>query len=244
MTARLFIEPERLTGESLMVDGPAYKHLVRVLRVQVGDVLGVFDGLGNEIEAEILSIERQSLSLRLGTRRTIHAPATRITLLQVLPRADRMELIVQKTTELGVTTIVPVITARASLDANQVVAKLERWRTIAREAARQCGRADVPRIDDPLDLEEVARSVATPGAVRLVLWESENQRSLTRSIPECCRDIVLLIGPEGGFSPEEVTRVALQGFVSVGLGPRILRTETAAIVAVALCQAATGGLDS
>jgi 16S rRNA (uracil1498-N3)-methyltransferase len=243
MTARLFIEPERLTGETLTVDGPAYKHLVRVLRVQIGDVLGVFDGLGNEIDAEVLSIERQTIMLRLGVRRTIPAPATRITLLQVLPRADRMELIVQKTTELGVTAIVPVVTARASLDAEQASGKLERWRTIAREAARQCGRADVPRIDKPLGLDEAARNVA-PGSVRLVLWESENQRSLSRSIPEGCRDIVLLIGPEGGFSPDDVTRVAGLGFVSVGLGPRILRAETAAIVAVALCQATTGGLDS
>lgn len=244
MTARIFIEPERLTGETLTVDGTAHKHLVRVLRVQAGDTLGVFDGLGNEIEAEVLSIDRQSLSLRLGTRKAIPAPATRITLLQVLPRADRMELIVQKTTELGVTTIVPVVTARASLDAGQASGKLERWRTIAREAARQCGRADFPRIDEPLGLDEAARNVATTEAVRLVLWESENQRSLSRSIPEGCRDIVLLIGPEGGFSPDDVARVAGLGFISVGLGPRILRTETAAIVAVALSQAATGGLEA
>jgi len=244
MTARLFIEPERLTGDSLTVDGPGFKHLVRVLRVQVGDVLGVFDGLGNEIDAEVLSIDRQSLRCKLGARRTIPAPATRITLLQVMPRPDRMELIVQKTTELGVTAIVPVITVRASLDAEQTAGKLERWRTIAREAARQCGRADVPQIAEAQTLAQAASSVATPEAMRLVLWESEQHRSFMHAVPEGCREIVLLVGPEGGFSPDEVALVGKHGFASVGLGPRILRTETAAIVAVTLAQAATGGLDS
>jgi 16S rRNA (uracil1498-N3)-methyltransferase len=236
---RVFVPSEQLSGERVVLEGEAHRHLAKVLRLEAGHTLVIFDGGGTEIDARVLSVGPRTIELVLGDRRAVSLAAASITLLQAVPKGDRMDLIVQKATELGVAQIVPVVAGRSVVRPSSM--RSRRWQTIAQEAARQSGRADVPQVTEPLLLAEaVAR--ATTGA-RFVLWEEEHGQSLRRGLEGGAREVTLLIGPEGGLAVEEVVEARTHGFVPVGLGPRILRVETAAIVAVALVQAAAGGLD-
>jgi 16S rRNA (uracil1498-N3)-methyltransferase len=239
---RLFVPPERLAGSRVTLTGDEHRHLGRVLRARPGMAVTLFDGAGGEVAARVERVGRDETELALGERRTPAAPpATPITLLTAVPRGARMDLLVQKTCELGVARIVPLVTERS-------VVRPEpgrrgsgvRWETVAREAARQCGRADLPIVDAPATL---AAALGLPGlpARRLVLWERLSGRSL-RSTLGAPAPTALLVGPEGGFAPGEVAAAEAAGFVPVALGPRILRVETAAIVAVALVAEANGDL--
>jgi 16S rRNA (uracil1498-N3)-methyltransferase len=249
--ARLFVPPERLGDERVTLEGEPHRYLARVLRLHGGDAVTVFDGAGNEIEASIESITAASTVLRLGLRRAGVVPGRPVLLLQAVPKADRMDLLVQKTTELGVARICPVVTERSVVQAGRGSAgrgdnRLRRWRLIAQEAARQCGRADLPIIDEPRSLGE-ALALTPAGCVRFFAWEQASgdaralplRRALSGDEPA----VALLVGPEGGFTDAEAQAAREAGFVAVGLGQRILRSETAGIVAVALAQAALGALD-
>jgi 16S rRNA (uracil1498-N3)-methyltransferase len=245
---RLFVPAERLAGLGLTITGDDYRYLARVLRSRVGDRVALFDGAGTEVEAEVTRVGKQDADLTLGARRAVPtgADAVAITLLVVVPRGERMDLVVQKTTELGVARIVPVTTGRSV--ARPEAKQRARWERIARESARQCGRADVPRIDAPLTLDEALADRELPAA-RFALWEGEQARSLRAVLAAAFTPghqnpaTALLVGPEGGFSSDEIGAARAAGFDPVGVGPRILRVETAAIVAVTLTQSAAGGLD-
>jgi 16S rRNA (uracil1498-N3)-methyltransferase len=248
---RLFVPAERLGGARLTIEGDDHRYLARVLRARPGDRLAVFDGAGTEIDAEITRVGPRDAELALGGRRTVSssAAAVAVTLLVAVPRGERMDLLVQKTTELGVARIVPVVAGRSV--ARPEAKARARWEKIAREAARQCGRADVPRVDAPAALAAALADAELPG-LRFALWEGEHGRALRAALADAYGATAagvarpataLLIGPEGGFDPTEIEEARVAGFVPVGLGPRILRVETAAIAAVTLVQAAAGGLD-
>lgn len=241
---RLFVPVERLGGPRLTLTGPEHRHVGRVLRARPGDALTLFDGAGGEVEAKVVRVERTETELALGARRAVAGPAVPLTLLCAVPRGPRMDLLVQKTSELGVARIVPVVTERsvARPDAEGADGKRARWEKIAREAARQCGRADLPIVDPPVAL---AAALSAPGlpARCLALFEGEKTLSLRAALegrePAAT---ALLVGPEGGFAPAELAVARAAGFEAVGLGDRILRVETAAIVAVALVASAYGML--
>jgi 16S rRNA (uracil1498-N3)-methyltransferase len=236
---RLFVPAEQLSGDSVELGGEAYRHLCRVLRSRVGDELVLFDGRGTEIDGRVSGIDGRRVTVVLGARRQLATAAAAITLVQALPRGERMDLIVQKTTELGVARIIPVVGERSV--AHPPASRARRWQTIAEEAARQCGRADVPEILAPTSFAGGLELAGCP--TRLVLWEDERQLSMRSALPPEGGALALLVGPEGGLAPGEVEQARAAGFTTVGLGPRILRVETAAIVAVALAQSAAGGLD-
>jgi 16S rRNA (uracil1498-N3)-methyltransferase len=239
---RVFVPAQLLDGGRVTLDRPASKHLVKVLRLQAGAEVSVFDGCGTEIEGRIVRASAAGVELALGQRHRVPLPLESITLLQSVPRGDRMDVIVQKTTELGVTRIVPVTSARGMV--KPPPSKIRRWRVIAQEAARQSGRADVPHVADPVALNVALAGAATAGGTRLLLWEEERALPLRQALVQMpLVSVTLLVGPEGGFSVEEAESARAQGFRAVGLGPRILRVETAALVAVALTQSALGGLD-
>ena len=238
---RLYVSPEKLQSARASLDEAAHRHLVKVLRLEVGASLQLFDGRGAAVDATIVSLGKASVDVELGQRHVLPAPTCTITLLQSVPRVERMDFIVQKTTELGVARIVPVHTEFSMV--KPPPGRNRRWRTIAEEAARQSGRADVPAIDECAELGAALAQLSGQEGARLLLWEDEQKRSFRRALADGPRSVVLLVGPEGGFSPAEVAAASSAGFVSTSLGPRILRTETAAIVAVALAQAAAGGLD-
>jgi 16S rRNA (uracil1498-N3)-methyltransferase len=240
---RLFVPGERLAGARLTLTGPEHRHIGLVLRARPGDALTLFDGAGGEVEAEVIRVERTETELALGARRAVAGPAVAVTLLCAVPRGPRMDLLVQKTSELGVARIVPVVTERSVARPDGEAAKRARWEKIAREAARQCGRADLPIVDPPVGLAEALAAPALP-ARRLALFEGERSRSLRAALAGTePAPTALLIGPEGGFAPAELGVARGAGFEAVGLGQRILRVETAAIVALALVAAAYGMLD-
>jgi len=240
---RLYVPAERLAGARLVLDGDDHQHVARVLRGEAGERLTLFDGAGTEVDAEIVRVGKRDTELTLGARRPGAATAApvAVTLLVAAPRGERMDLVLQKATELGVARIVPVVTERSV--ARPEPTRRERWEKIAREAARQCGRADVPRVEPPLELEAALAAPDLP-ARRFALWEGERARSLRARLAEApAAPVALLVGPEGGFPAGEIAAAEAAGFVPVTLGPRVLRVETAAIVAVALAVAAAGGLD-
>ena len=239
---RVFIPAQLLDHERVTLDRIASRHLVKVLRLQAGAEVCVFDGCGTEIEGRIVRASAAGVEVALGARHRVALPLASITLLQSVPRGDRMDFIVQKTTELGVTRIIPVLSARGMV--KPPPGKTRRWRTIAQEAARQSGRADVPEVAEVTALDAALAGAAEAGGTRLVLWEEERALPLRQIFAQApLLPVTLLIGPEGGLSQEEVASARTQGFRTVGLGPRILRVETAALVAVALTQSAVGGLD-
>jgi 16S rRNA (uracil1498-N3)-methyltransferase len=238
--ARLFVPVDKLRGDRVTLGVAAHRHLIKVLRLVPGAVIQVFDGAGLEIDARIAAAGKASVELALGERRRIPAPACAITLLVSPPRGERMDLIVQKTTELGVGSILPVATEHCMVKPGPH--QQQRWQAIAEEAARQSGRADVPPIAEPATLALALASPALPATRRYLLWECEHACALPHALADGPRQVVLLVGPEGGFAEAEVGLAREAGFSSVGLGPRILRSETAAIAAVALAQAAAGGL--
>jgi 16S rRNA (uracil1498-N3)-methyltransferase len=185
-------------------------------------------------------VGRNTVTLILGARRQLPLPKATLTLFQSPPKNDRMEYIVQKTTELGVSRIVPILTSQGVMKPS--AERCARWRTIAMEAARQCGRAEVPTIDEVLPLELALSTFTTP-ARRILLWEEERKQSIREMLADSPSQVALMVGPEGGWSETEVHRCRAAGFNPTTMGHLILRADTAAIVAVALVQAAAGGLD-
>ena len=227
--------------ETELADDAAH-HVLKVLRLRVGDPLVLFDGRGADFAAEIVSCTRSRVRVRVLEERSgvVESPL-RITLVQAVSRTDRMDWTVQKATELGVHTIAPVLTARSvvKLDGAQALRKLEHWRAIVVNACEQCGRSTLPIVREA---ESLARYLATPpiSGQRIVLEPSAPDE--VAAIRAGSGDLELLIGPEGGLEPAELEAAADSGFRALRLGPRILRTETAGIAAIAILQALHGDL--
>ena len=224
----------------ITVVGDEHHHLARVLRARPGDAITLFDGAGAEIDARVVRVGRAETELEAdpASRPGAAGADAPLVLLTAVPRGGRMDFLVQKCCELGVSRIVPVIADRSV--ARPEPGRRARWEKIAREAARQCGRADVPAVAAPAVL---AAALAAPDlpARRLVLSPEETGRSLRALLPDRAAT-ALLVGPEGGFAPAEVEAARAAGCAPGSRGPRVLRVETAAIVAVALAVEALGGL--
>lgn len=236
MPPRLLV-PLAIQGVSpLRVEGDAFHHL-RVLRVGVGDSLEVFDGKGSAWEAEVVALEKDAALLRLGKARMAH-PGRSITLVQVLPKAEKLEFVLQKGTELGAHAFWPALSERTvlKLDGAKAEARRARWQRIVEEAARQSGRTDVPTVHALRGLLEAVR--ALPPLTRvLVLDEEEKTVGLARAASEDAgAPLALVVGPEGGLARLEVDALRALGGVTVSLGPLVLRTETAALAALAVLR--------
>lgn len=238
------------TPRALLLGASARHHLVRVLRLGVGDRVVVFDGAGRESDGTIRGTSADHVEISVGADRRISRPeGPRLRLLVGLLKADKMEWVVQKSTELGVDEILPVATARSvpRLAEDRRGRRHERLCRISQEAARQSERAFLPRIHPALPL---CRALALVGEEDrgFLLWESERpdrEHSLDRrlaEIPPGARSVVLLVGPEGGMTSEEVDLARARGMEVVSLGAAILRAETAALAAVTLAGARMGRL--
>lgn len=236
MTARrVFLPPDRIVGRRAELTPEAAHYLLDVLRLGPGSELELFDGEGAAYPARL---EVGGLALTLGPRREAR-PALELWLLVALAKGDRMDFVMQKATELGATRLFPFAAERSvvRLDAQKAEARAVRWRRIAAEAARQCGRADVPVVFPPAMLSTALGAVPA-GFVRFAFHPGGEP--LVRGSPP--PGVAAVVGPEGGLSPEEVTCCEEAGARRVSLGPRVLRAETAALVATALLQAAYGDL--
>ena len=239
---RLFVPPERLSATPIIVSGDEHHHIARVLRARPGDAITLFDGAGGEVDARVVRVGRAETELSPALDSPARPGAARaetpLVLLTAVPRGGRMDFLVQKCCELGVTRIVPVITERSVVRPEP--AKRARWEKIAREAARQCGRADVPAVAPPAALAVALAAPELP-ARRVMLSPGTDARPLRALLPDRA-PTALLVGPEGGLAAAEVEAARAAGFQPASLGPRILRVETAAIVAVALAEEAFGAL--
>ena len=243
---RFFVPPEAFGDGSITITGDLFRHMAKVLRLKSNDTVLLADGKGNEFPGVILAIGRESLtvSLREPRREPAVAAGPRITLYQGLPKGDKMDLILQKATELGVAEIVPFAAARSvpRVRKGEENVRLARWQRIALEAARQSGRTSIPTVSWGGGLEEVLRR--SGDAAKLLLWEEERDNRLKETLarlplPET---IALIIGPEGGLTTEEAASARDCGFIPVSLGKRIVRTETAGIVMLAILQFYWGDL--
>jgi 16S rRNA (uracil1498-N3)-methyltransferase len=247
--ARLFVEPERLRDEVLVLAGEDHRYLTRVLRLGVGDPVVLFDGREVEADGTIIRVGPRALEVQIGARRSTQASdRPDFTLMQAIVKGDKMDFVVQKATELGVSRVIPVTTERSvprGLDASGAVralGKRARWVKIAREGARQCGRVDVPEVE-PVTPLPTALKAAHKEAFKLMLWEGAREHTVRQVLPtEKPQRIIALVGPEGGFTDDEVAAAREAGFAVAGLGPRILRTETAAVVVMTVLGFAVGDL--
>lgn len=216
-------------------------YLRDVLRLGEGSELVLFDGVGHEYRAVIRGFESGAIELEIVTKKDITLPETRITLAQSLPKGGKMEFIIQKATELGSSQIVPFISSRSipRLAGDRATAKVARWKKVAVEASRQCGRADVPEVSEIMSFDEMLRS-ADGDALRIILWEGEEERGMREILTDerykNSTEHWVVIGPEGGFSWEEVERARQRGFLSASLGRLILRTETAPLAVLSILQ--------
>lgn len=241
---RLFAPIPDPAPAEVALTGDRRHYVVHVLRLGEGDALEVFDGKGRAFSGQVTGVDAEAVRVRLGDMR--RAPARRsVSVLQGLPKGDKMEWVLQKGTELGAAAFLPVDTVRSvvKLEPRRAQERTSRWTKIVEEAARQCRRDDVPTVDLPRTLTEAARALA-PGTVVLVLDEEESAVPLGEAFRAAGAGtpVALVVGPEGGLAREEVEALKALGARPVTLGSRILRTETAALAALAVMMHLDGEL--
>ena len=238
---RFMIKSRSINNGSAALDGELFRHIVRVLRLSPGDPLTLVDEQGGEHDGVIDNVARDLLTVKIT--RSSYEPiqegnGLRITVCQALPKGEKIDLILQKGTELGAYDFWLFGGSRsvARVRKEQRDVKLERWNRIVAEAARQCGRRTVPAVRWYPEAAEAA--AAATHDLRLILWEDERTRRLKETLAGITvpGSVIVSIGPEGGFDPRETDLFVRHGFLSVSLGSRILRTETAAIAIVAILQ--------
>lgn len=238
---RLYIQRD-LAGSELTLDDREAHYLGNVLRLQPGYQLVVFNGRGVERQASVTTLQRRGATLALAaTQPPLPESTLALTLVQALPKSDAMDLIVQKATELGVRTLVPVHTefSVVRLDAERSERRLDHWRKIAQSACEQCGRHSPPDIEPVAPLADALALL--PSGTRLAL-EPAAARTLAGQTPT--NGLVVAVGPEGGFGAMDWRRLDAADFARVALGPRVLRAETAALTVCAIAQSRWGDLGS
>lgn len=239
-TIRLFVEMPLVTGTLLALPETAAAHLVRVLRLAVGDEFVLFNGDGFDYAARLVSSAKKTAEAQvLGCIEVDNESPLRITLAQGIARGEKMDLILQKATELGVDCIAPVITERTEvkLDSERSGKKMQHWRGVLAAACEQSGRAKLPRLLEPQSLAMFASEDGN--ARRFTLDPGATQSLLTANIGPG-QSVSLLIGPEGGLSERDLATVRAARYEGLRLGPRILRTETAGLAAIAALNALYG----
>jgi 16S rRNA (uracil1498-N3)-methyltransferase len=235
MTRRRWIADE-VSGKRAALVGSHADHLVRVLRARVGQEFDI--AVGNEVRSgRISSVQPDRVEFELGDP-IASTNSLQITLVLAIFKFDRMEWAIEKCTELGVTRIVPVIASRTDTHLAAAAPKRrERWQRLARQASEQSRRAAVPDISTPIDGKQAAD---LPGDMRIVLAESERQLTLKQALADHRGSLVLAVGPEGGWTKQEIELFARSGWTSASLGDTVLRSETAAISALAIAMSELG----
>lgn len=240
---RFFVPPETLASSEITLGRDLAHRVGRVLRLQVGDRISLLNGLGREVEAEILSISRDAVRARaLAVTCPKTEPRLHLVLYQALLPSDRFEWVLEKGTEIGVARFVPLVTTRCTArpPAGDLARRRGRWQAVVRAAAEQSHRALLPEVTAPATLQEALGDLSGSG---LLAWE-ESRRPLKSALPELATGdaLALFVGPEGGFTFEEAEAAHAAGLTVVSLGPRILRAETAGPILAALALYAAGEL--
>ena len=234
---RIFLE--NVSGEFVTIGGSDANHLARSLRARRGDKITAVDATGNCAVLELIDFDKETIKARrISEIKKINAEK-KIILADCLPKQNRFDNIIEKATELGVEKIEPLISERtiARPGGAREKSKRERWQRIAKEAAEQCARDTIPEIGDIRELDDWLKEITPLDENTILLFCWENEKTTTaREVLSYCRDknIIVLIGPEGGFSEREVDKIKSAGGLSVTLGKRILKTDTAAISVLAM----------
>ena len=239
-TVRSFIDLPLQPEQELALPETITNHVVRVLRLQAGEVFHLFNGDGFDYAAEILTLEKRGARVRVAARLPVATESPlRIHLYQSIARGEKMDLILQKATELGVHAFTPIVSDRTEvkLDGERSDKKRWHWQGVVRSACEQSGRAHVPEVNEPVAIHRLAPA---DGARQAFYLQPGASRRIADLSPEIERELALAIGPEGGFSARDTHLLRTAGFDGLGLGPRILRTETAGIALVAALQSRFG----
>ena len=243
MTTRLFVSGQLINGAEVLLEGDRARYLGRVLRLRVGDQITVFNGEGPEWAARINTMTRSTATLGIGDSREAGTESPlKIHLVQGISRGERMDFVVQKATELGVKRITPVLTEYGvvKLDETRRKKRRDHWESVAASACEQSGRTRLPLIDTPMTLRDWFGNKPSEVDAELILGPSASG-SLTEVATPTTK-VCVLIGPEGGFSAKEYEDAEIAGFRAVSLGPRVLRTETAAVTVLSVLQSRWGDL--
>lgn len=234
-----YVKNEQINGEDAYIEGEDVRHIKDVLRYAVNDNLDICDENGVKYITKINNMAKEKISLKiLEVSSETSEPSINITLFQGLPKSDKLEMIIQKCTELGVSEIVPVITDRVivKIDEKSASKKVERWNKIALEAGKQSGRQKIPKIKNINNLKNLIENISKYD-ILLLPYECEKEitlKSVLRNLDANVKNIAIMIGPEGGFSENDLKLLDLPNVKKVTLGPRILRTETAGLATVTM----------
>ncbi|NLG86044.1 MAG: 16S rRNA (uracil(1498)-N(3))-methyltransferase [Firmicutes bacterium] len=233
---RFFAAPEQFREDRVYLDNDEAHHIKKVMRLGTGAVVRIFDGQGREYEVELI-VERGAVWGRIIAQvPAVREPELKVTLAQGLAKGEKNELVIQKATEVGVQAIIPLICERSVMKLSPGRNKEERLRRVAREAAKQCQRSVVPTVEAACRIKDIVTRFSLYDTV-LLLWEEEQACNLKQTLQElrqkrAIKQLLVLVGPEGGFTAAEAQEAIEHGAYSVSLGPRILRTETAGLVAL------------
>ena len=245
---RIWTQGPMTIGALVKLNGEEAQRMRKVLRLGAGDRVILVDATGMEGEAEVVDVSSEAIALGVVRVWETHRESPLwVRLIQAVPKGDKMALVVQKATELGVQEVAVLLAQRSvpQWGGGDGAGRMRRWRRVIHEAARQSGRTWIPSLTGPWNLEDLCESLAEREGLKLVLWEGEEGRGLREALGEKdrqIREIWIAVGPEGGFEEAEVRRLERAGFRSVRVGPRILRTETAGPAAVAILQYLYGDL--
>jgi len=238
---RFFAANVTTSDKAIAIDGEEFHYFLNVLRLRINDMITVLDGKGLELSGRVRKIKKSEVIVDIeGVIEKSVESSIDLFLLQGLLKGEKMDIVVQKATELGVSAILPFYTERTipRLDGTIMTKRLLRWRKIAREATRQCGRRVMPSIDEALPFSDMIQRNDT--TLKIALWEKEKSTGikcfLRNAKLDKGRSVTILIGSEGGLSQKNINEARKNGFVTVGMGDSILRAETATIAAVTLLQ--------
>ena len=235
--SRFYVPKESIKGKIITITGDEAHHILDVMRLKVLDKVVSFDGTGKEYTGFIKDVRPKSLTVEIvETRKTPKRALAAITLIQAIPKKDKMDYIVEKSTELGVNSIIPIITERTipSWDDRKRNIQAERWSKIAREASKQCGRTDVPEIGSIQDFKNIVKN-PNPYDLSLIAALSEEAMELKDILSGFRgRNLAIAIGPEGDFTDSEIRDARNAGFKLISLGERVLKSDTAGLALLAI----------
>lgn len=243
---KFFVLPEKVAGDTITIDTQDVSHIKRVLRLNVGDKITVSDSRGTDYATEIKEISENAVICRvIDTVCNDTEPNISVTLYQALPKASKMEYIIQKTTELGIVRIVPCALSRCvvRLDGKDAQKKCDRWQKIADEAAKQSGRGILPEISSVMSFRDAVGEMQKSDLCFVPYESAEETRLKSVLTSKECKTVSFMIGPEGGFSPEEAAYLENSGIPLVTLGKRILRTETAGMAVLSMIMYEIGDIN-
>lgn len=235
--SRFYVPREFVKGKTIDISGDEAHHILDVMRLKPLEKVVVFDGTGKEYVGFIREAKRKSLTVEVTETRDVSAgKKIAVTLIQAIPKKDKMDRIVEKATELGVDSVVPVVTSRTIVDWDEAKrsSAAERWRRIAKEAAKQCGRTDIPEVSGVRPFSEAVSSFGTYDLAILAALSYETVELKSALAGFSGKTIAIAIGPEGDFTPDEIRDALRAGARTVSLGPRVLKSDTAGLAVLAI----------